>query len=431
MKQNQVAILSFSDCQSYFKHTNDDLHNLLAQIIPPDLSCFIKVDYPYGDLIVHHGHLPLTKLPFANLDSRTNNKVMTELSYCTIPLGYVAKNVVEVFVEESDHCVPLNLISAGQLFGLFETIDYLQEIQLPSFWTISAGVRNIFTLAKISDRKKLLTLSKALSIQLEDKFNQLPSHWQLFKSIVNATQTPWHCSVIFFGKSFFDYIEKSNQGHILKMYFYRQGWKQMSRFLFDFDIKVIWRNILDKLAAKNYSPNLYISHQVKHLLSLAMERLPGFASVRDDFKGAPVSCIQTVLHDIYETRHWPTIISTVPLDTLTKTGEIFYSLSYPSVLEGLPINRTRYTMSSDLNQIQSLIDVTWKDIQKDIALIKDIRFRFIHPGSSTTNHMLSAETLVSQHPLAFGASHLNMGSINTNSTFWRGCICIQQISLKQ
>jgi hypothetical protein len=418
----QVEILSFAECQTYFKHVNEDLYNLLTEVIPPTLACFVKVNYQYGDLIINQGQLQLSKYPFLGLDAVTMDKITAELSYCAIPLGYIVENIAEVFIEENEYPSPLNLISAGKMFGLFETVDYLQDIKTSPIWMVSAGTRNIFTLAKISDRKKLIKLGKSLGFQLKDKFTQFSSHWQLFRTITQATHSTWRCPVIFFGKSFFDHIEKANVGHTLKAYLYQLAWTQVAHFIVDFDLKVMWRSMLDKLAMRNYSPNPYISHQIKHLFILSMGRLPGFMPVNEDFKGAPISQIQEALHTFYQTKHWPTLISTVPTDTLAQTGKVFYSLSYPSLLEGLPVNRARYTLLDDLRQIQSLTTIVWKHIQKEVGSIKNIQFDFIHPDAISTDNMHSIADVISQQPLF----SQQMGTVNTASTFWRGCICIQK-----
>ena len=98
-----------------------------------------KIQYPYGFSIVNKGEFCLpTKdgkiIPIK--DERVPEYLKKKLTYSYIPLSLIIHNSSEVFVKIQSRIVSLNFLVPGELFGLFELMNLLNQtssLDIPTF----------------------------------------------------------------------------------------------------------------------------------------------------------------------------------------------------------------------------------------------------------------------------------------------------------
>ena len=112
-----------------------------------DLDVY-ELRYPYGALIVDKSQF---RAPCGK-DSQNCpdcSKVLREASYSHIPLAAVVGGAAEVFLEESRNgttmSIPLRLLRAGDVFGVFESleVDASKTKGRTPQWRVSAGARPV------------------------------------------------------------------------------------------------------------------------------------------------------------------------------------------------------------------------------------------------------------------------------------------------
>src|SRR5690349_11490610 len=132
-------------------------------------------------------------------------KIRSDLSYSPIPLSLLLNKNSEVFLQEAERTIPLNIIKPGQLFGTFETLDFIFNKPSSALWNVSAGARSVFMLPKINESFSIKRLRNHYHLSLDTQLKYLTQHWQIFKEIshVPTFSSPWQSEVLFFTKPWF------------------------------------------------------------------------------------------------------------------------------------------------------------------------------------------------------------------------------------
>ena len=142
---SHVAILNTQASERYFKgFAEDDPVRSLNVLIKPGHPAFL-LTYPYGRPIVDQG---VFRTPCAECKGCTELSRELVQESRTIPLSLVTKGSVEIFNAFSTNqgivTRPLRLLQAGELFGVFETLDYLFDPSVPhSTWNLTSGARSV------------------------------------------------------------------------------------------------------------------------------------------------------------------------------------------------------------------------------------------------------------------------------------------------
>lgn len=113
-------------------------------------------------------------------DQRIPEYLKKYLTYTSIPLSCVLKNSVEVFIQEQNKFLSLNFLNVGEMFGLFETTDYLNNTitDLPN-WSVSSGARSVFMVPSITNTLSHKNIKKEFNISANIACN-LTEHWRIF-----------------------------------------------------------------------------------------------------------------------------------------------------------------------------------------------------------------------------------------------------------
>lgn len=221
---NQVRVVPFDEVRARIDALHPQLMGALKDVLsglkrgnPPG---FHSARYRYGQLIVDRG----TFNPPCSSSACSECKALKgDCAYGHIPLAVILNNSVEVFVEQDiigpqgradtlgaiGKSVPLQMLSEGDLFGTFETLDGLmgKHDGLPP-WSVSAGARSIWVLSPLGDRRLSETLADNTGNDID--WNRGDSHWSLVEQVMR--QQPWEVEVLFISRGFMERVESRLPG---------------------------------------------------------------------------------------------------------------------------------------------------------------------------------------------------------------------------
>lgn len=172
-----------------------------------------------------------------------------DLAYANIPLGLLLKNGVEIFSEANEydsrqkkqpkvHHAPLKLLYQGDLFGVFEALDYLasQESQSHSPWTMSAGARSIQFSYSLGNKNIKKAIESAASIfgVAGDRIPAVQNlrHYDFARRIIKLIDPDWTVDFILFPEAWlFEAKVNESSRTRLENVLFRLGWGQAQPLL--------------------------------------------------------------------------------------------------------------------------------------------------------------------------------------------------------
>jgi len=433
----KIDIFSWDDVKGDVEKIDPILANIINDLGVKKTYKLVKATYLYGDLIVNQG---TTQIPTKDgilasvFDSDLSEDIKNKLSYQSIPLFLTLKNDNEVFIDTGKRAIPLNLFHQGSLLGAFETIDFLFGRKSNPRWCVSAGARTIFTLPKITDTLGLNKLRLHYNIDRDINLQRLQDHWELFKAIATSEnfEQPWQNEVLFFTD---DWLGHYNDCKWLKFYqyLYDKCWHQIQGFsLSKIEHAFLWENFAEIFAIKNQKPRPFLADHIKHILSIAMDRSPGFYPVNNQTI-APITKLQQSLIDTYGLKKYlPTIMSINSLQD-ANINTVYYSLSYPTLLEGSPINNASSTIMLDFRKIKQLFDSLKKHSKKHPlftnSIIENLDLKFFHVESDQFGEITKSSCIFNEDTsFHLGTKSFPDHRLCDTSLFWRGCVKIKILS---
>jgi len=392
---------------------------------------FIEASYAYGDLVINAGmvHLPTAKGTVSITSTELSAEVKELLSYNHIPLFLTLENDNEVFVDIHTRIVPLNLFHAGSLLGTFETADYLLGRKSTARWSVSAGSRSIFALPKINDNLGLKRLRSHYDFDNTLRTHGLSDHFHLFRAITNSKhfKQHWRNRVLFFSKK---WLEETNNLELLALqkYFLKHAWFQASCIINRIGLGLQSEKFTEIISLRNLKPRPFIIDNARLLLYVIAGSLPAFRIVDNMQQYAlPIKELQQSLIEIYriETHH-PTMMYICPLSDI-KNFTVYYSLSYPTLLDGSPINPSTSTIILDLKEIKFLLDTLQRRGQNNDFIqyiINNIEIEYFHTEQDKEKEIKLSNQIPSEDN-SFILKNANNLGFCYSSKFWKGCIRIR------
>jgi hypothetical protein len=428
--------VTWEDVREEVMNVNPELANIIDQISPNKKYFLIKASYCFGDLIVKDG---ITQFPIAddNLlpasDKRIQSLINDSLSYSPIPLFLILKNACEVFIESPLRTVPLNLFYPGSLLGLFESIDFMFKRESSVKWCVSSGARNLFMLPKINEASGLKKLKTAYDLNSNIQVRGLADHWRLFYEIFRhkSFEGSWRNDVLFFTKDWMLNKNSDKGWFAFKDYLFKNAWHQAQFAISKVGLSLTWEHFAKAIAARRLKPIPYLADQVKHIMLIAAGRWPGFKATDDSQQVAPTLALQKAIVDIYGLKkYFPSIMHIASLENENQLPG-YYSLSYPTLIEGSPDNTASSTIMLDLRDIKQLVD-TIRPVFQNIEtegnrVFSDVSFDYFHVEKDKYHEIkLSKDILPLDKMLLSGKIQFPEREFCTTSQFWRGCIRISK-----
>ncbi|MGD9108171.1 MAG: hypothetical protein PVI75_03270 [Gammaproteobacteria bacterium] len=436
--QANIRQVTWEQVRPKVKKVNPALCNIIDELNPPkELGLFVA-QIPFGQETVQRGvlHLPDNQGNLVKHDNPKLDKKLQQLAYNfgTNPVSLVLKNSFEVYLNMDNYTIPYIIVPEGALLSAWIVLNPEKNLQPAFLWHISAGVRSMFMLSKISLDRNHARLAQHLDVNL-DKPEHYAEHGNVFRKIYESEnfQEDWYTEVLYFSKEWFDNLQDPAWIKFSK-YLYESYWKNTEFWRNEF----IWHLIFSIIQKeRNLKPNPYVADTVKHLLAMSLGVYPGFAPSNNN-SAAPISRLQQLYVDIYQLEYapiimCPTYFKRYYFKSQKRNSDIYYSLAYPTTINFSPKSKRTANKITELKEIHYLLNkyldaIKTADLNLNntpLAEIPDlVEFNFYHTSEISTN--INSSELLPQRDQNFLLNR--KGKFPDKSPFLRGCISISESS---
>lgn len=432
MGKKNVTLKTWKEIRKDVINVNPHLADIIDQIDPSDKYKFVEATYLYGDIIINNGVLQLpenndTLFPLKTFNAK--NSIKDLLSYSDIPLFLTLEKDCEVFIDTGDRIVPLNLFHKGSLLGLFESMDFIFGRHSTAKWSVTAGSRSIIMLPKITDNLGLRRLRMHYGISSTTRLKSLSDHWNIFVTIAkhNKFEQPWHNKILFFSREWLTNKDNFPGWNKFRDYLLCQAWNQAQFSIGMIELSLNWEKFAAAISSRNLKPRPYLSDHVKHILSVAMGNFPSFITMDDSQQAAPKIGLQKSFTEVYMLRDYlPTIMHCCSLEDI-RSKPVYYSLSFPSLVEGSPLSNTSSTIMLNTRDVKLLIDTLKKyhTLSCPENFISNIEFDYFHVERDICNEIRSSTDIIKEDPIFERDIKLFPDRVFcSTSQFFKGCIRI-------
>lgn len=429
------------DIHEDFTQVNAKLAHIINTIAPDKNLPLLKITYSFGDNILKNGKLCLLE-DFANNPELVKTlklpNIIDTLNYSAVPFGVFLNKACETFVVARERIIPIFMLRAGHTIGLFETLDLICGVHSTPVWNVTAGARSIFMLAKINNSLWHKRLERHFNVTIATP-TDLSDQWHAFTALANSPKanSDWSCDVVFFPKCWIDHLNDKSAGWSqLREYLFKESWLLASTAI-EKKFAFIWQQFSLSTMRRNYKPRIYITDTIRHLISIASGLTPAFAPSCNE-ESAPIQLIKTAYHEVYDLPYAPTLIE--PTFVSNERQFVYYSLGYPTIVEGHPEETNIYNTISDLKEIKLLIEnmhCYYQDYQKGTSevqrfasTLQKVDFAYFHKARDNQNEIHGSEKLaaIDKNFCEIHPPFTNK-KFCTTSPFFNGCIQIKNTSL--
>lgn len=434
-----IEKLQWKNVRKAVEAVNKPLAKIIDNLDPSPEYALYKASYPFGCESVREGKLYLpnsegTMLPLNN--SNLPKEFGEQLSYNveTNPVSLILKNQFEIYLELADRSVilPTGLASPGNLISLGRVLHAQHGfLQPPFLWNISAGVRSLFMLPKISAAAGYKKLKRQFDIHVDEPPKSLLDHWEVFKEIGNNPNfgEMWTAEILYFGKKWFEHLDDKEWVYF-SHYLYKVGWTTTEYYRNQFIWELIYSLIKKKRRLK---PNPYVADTAKHLIAMGVGAAPGFGPAMSDIAG-PISKIQRAFKDHYPIGDYaPIIMQPKLLDLQKKNDTVYYSLSCPIAIEFSPSTRIISNKITHLYEIKYLMEKYLEELAKDNfniegtlikKLLSNVKFEYFHNDCDTYPGIRPVQEILQEDQLIASLCNNKRDVLSLNSPLINGCVCL-------
>ncbi len=441
LKAATLEEVTWSDVKAQVKALDPKLFNAIEEFGPDSRHALFKVSYPYGAEILKNGvfQVPITSGEVVPItDERVPDAVRKKLSYnnSSNPVSCIIRGSAEFFLNHMGNTFPFSgMIKKGGLFGTLLVLSEKGIDLHPNFlWSLTAGARSMFSLAKVSEVVGLNRLEKHFQVSLP-KENEYQDQWNLFKALANAPEfdDSWRCEVLFFSNAWFDWSDKKSA--MFKLSLYEKAWHGTefwrNQFLWDMVYSMFKQEKIVKV-------NPAIADIVRQVSLIAAGVQPGFTVLHNDDAG-PISAFQKALIDVYKIEYQPIFMGSQLFSYEDPNSAVYYSLEYPVSLSFSPSSKKASTKIADLLEIKYLLTKYLSFLKTSKLNIEGTRFYdipssvdfyFFHHMANESERILSPESIFKEDANFEDAANIfgedaSLG-YPVNSNFLNGCMRLSQ-----
>jgi len=421
---------TWTDFRESVKKVNPELFRIIEQISPDKNYKLIEAEYLYGEKITDMGTICVTDKEgkLARLDAPSvPNSLKEQLSYCPTPLILQLTNSSEVFVDTGERIVPLNIFTPGDLYGLFEAITPLTGCSISPCWSVTSGGRLVFLGAKITDAIAHKRLRTEFGVPITPP-QKLSDQWHILKIIGNkATTPPWTSKILLFTKDWLEKREDDIGWLRFHNYLLIASWVQSKYMRSKSELSIMWEAFASAIRAINLKPSHYLLDTLMHFIFLADGAAPGFKAADDSQLVLPSRAVEYAYENIYCLKDYASVI--LHPHRLGMGGDnaaVYYSLTYPTMLEGTPIIKNPSSIISELREIKVLL-TTYEKILESHGVhshrLKNKRLDYFHTEEDKLGEILPTKNITSSDPSLAKCMERFKGKIFPfQGPFFRGCI---------
>ncbi len=416
---------------------------LVDEINPDESFSLYLAYYPYGsmDADTQSTLFPDLKGGFFRLsDANIPNDILTDLGYSkdNTPLGMVLEKQIECFVDlkSREITIPSFIYTPGKFFPLTKILNQKNSRTHAPYRLLcsTAGARSVFTLPNIGCATNHAMLQRDFKIKIPAP-KSLYYHWHLFKEIVTSStiNSNWRCCVIYFSEKWVDKLHNDKSWSGLKEYLQAFAWNQceydVNRIHYDMIFSIIQQD-------RNLKPNPYLTDTAKHLFTIALGAVPGYAPAMED-SALPAEILQKVFIESYNLKYTPTILHPTHYNFETDKYPIYYSLQNPSTLVFSPKSRELSSTLYEMRELEHLMNVFSFELSRNEGmcsinslmnkLAKQVKFGYFHnklDSHQIIQHSSKIQTLDTRfnHPKKSALS--GKARFACDGPFARGCVSI-------
>lgn len=411
---------------------NAELADIIDDISPGDLP-LIKVSYPFGADIVDRGQLMLPN--GRSLVPATETVFAEDLNYCPIPLGALLNRASEVYLDLQNYVAPLNFLSPGQLFGVFEVLNmFVNQFQL-AFWSVASGAKSIFMLPKITRMDSHQRLSREFSVSRHPP-QSLPEQHAIFAGIAAATgkAANWFSEVVLFTDAWMQAAKTKVGWQQLRRYLSDVGWQQTSYARDQLMFGLLWQTFSRVLNESRLKPRAYLADTVKYLVRIPIGTVPAFRPAAGDEQAAPFGLLQKAYVDVYGLQKYLPTMMCLSMNDVADSQALYYSLAYPIMLDNVPVDDERQVIISDLREVRMLVTVLIDAIaefqgrsrmREEFQHIIDTNYQYYSADKDVYGNINLSKEIVSDHRFLYEQATYPEREFCASSQFLRGCVQAQ------
>jgi hypothetical protein len=441
LKAAALEEVTWPDVKAQVQALDPQLFEAIEEFGPNSRHTLFKVSYPYGAEILKNG---VFQVPIASgevvpiTDDRVPDVIRKKLGYNNLsnPVAWILKGSAEFFLNHMGNTFPFSgMIKKGRLFGTLLVLSEKGIDLHPNFlWSLTAGARSMFSLAKVSEVVGLNRLEKHFQVNLP-KESEYQDQWNLFRALANAPgfDDPWRCEVLFFSDAWFDWSDKKSA--MFKLSLHEKAWRATefwrNQFLWDVVYSVFKQEKVVKV-------NPAIADIVRQISLIAAGVQPGFAPLHNDDAG-PISAFQKALIDVYKIEYQPIFMGSQLFAYEDPNDAVYYSLEYPISLSFSPSSKKVSTKIADLLEIKYLLTKYLNFLKTSKLNIEGTRFydvptrvsfHFFHHMANEGERIFSPENIFKEDANFEDAVNV-LGedlslSYPVNSNFLNGCMRLSQ-----
>lgn len=430
---------SWKDFRADVKKVNPELFDLIEKIDPSDKYRLIRAKYRYGEMITDGGTVCVPD-KYGNLvrldDPDVSPDLKQKLGYCPTPLTLQLNNASEVFVDIDERTAPLNVFSAGDLYGLYEILVPFTHCPVIPCWSITSGGRSVFLASRACDVLNHKKLRAEFFKVPSEPPKRLKDHWEIFKAISDSdtTEPPWTCEILFFTDRWF--TEKNDDIHWLhfQIYLYKAAWLQSRSNRVQVEYTIMWESFARAICARNLKPNSYLVDTVKHLMLLTTANTPAFKAINNsDETVLPAKIIEQAYTEVYSLSDYaPIIMYPSLLGAHDDDSPIYYSMAYPTLISGTPCIRKALNILSEMRDIRKMMLMLQRVLEsyeeRIYESIKNVQFEYFHSDPDRFGEIKRSQDIADTDPIisALLKTRFKGKKFPSYGPFFRGCVRISK-----
>jgi ribosomal protein S27AE len=432
MMQPRLEAVTWDSVRQDVIKLNPELADIIDAINPGKKYKLYKAIYNYGELIVDEGiyQLPSAKGEMLPLNHpKIDRQISKSLNYSPIPLSLALNKKNEVFIQDDTRPLPLNSINPGQFFGTFESMDRFFDRFSNPIWSVSAGAKTILMLPRITEANGFKRLRASFSISSSARLKYAGDHHDIFKQLAADTAFPeqWESHVLIFSKEWFE--DSLQNPNLLKFlhYIMNKAWHQAQFAIDSFKITFFWQQFVKAIARRNLKPTQYLSDTLRHLIMVASGRYPGFSVASRNGLAAPVQGLQQVFIDTYLLKsYFPTLLFSEMIFNVDHNQPVYYSLAFPTLIEGSPEEKQTDTIMQLLKQIKMMIETVTRAPCDESSITKRAIFNYYHVEDDRLSEIESSRNIIcSDGSFLADQTYYKDRCFCATSLFFRGTIAIR------
>lgn len=437
-----VEELTWSDVRERVHAVNPTFANLVDDINPDNTHTLFLAKYPYGSRVVDKGkmQLPLVGGGLVRLfDPLVSKKIQKSIGYMfgTNPMAMVLEKTLDLFIPTNDRNVLFALVEQGNIFGIWPLLEDVLQGKMFStpipMWDMTAGVRSIFLLPKISDVSAFNKIQKQYDLK-SDAPKHLQDQWTVFKEICNhpAFEQTWKTEVLLFSKKWINSLEHI-KWHSLRTYFSKLAWKSCEFWRNQFCWDLTYSRIQSERGIK---PCPFVTDIASHLLAMSIGAVPGFRPAVNSI-AAPIDGLRHVFENEYGIRYAPIFLTPGNFNVFDDDSEpVYYTYQYHTAIRLAQKSSKRSSILTDLYNTRSLINKYLMDIKSSdlnieqttlLEMAKRVNFNFYHSISDEHTRMTSYKELLETEPCFIQAREMcQVQTLPKHVAVLNGCVQISK-----